>query len=570
MTSKSWLANCLASSYPMPEDAPVTTASGRWLSVAMARASPRRARRNRIPSEPRLRTLLGRAVRELGGVGGRMDRPHRGQQPRRPRRVHVADHEPGGHPLRDAVRAHEQLAGGVAQPAAPRRLLKLAVPRLLLKARERRTQRARDLVLGDQAADLVGRHAREHEVLRAPALRKLAPRQTGGDERAAEARAKGAGQHGIGAERAMVVVGGVVGAELARQVGLCRAHGLTPTRLRQAREGKGDAMLEGKVVAVTGASAGIGRATVREFAERGAHVGLIARGEERLENAAAEVRKAGVKACVAPADVSDAEAVERAAQRIEDELGRIDIWVNVAMTAVLAEVADTSAEEFKRVTEVTYLGSVHGVQTALRRMLPRDEGVIVQVGSALSRRGIPLQATYCGSKHAIKGFLDSLRAELIHHRSNVKVALVQLPGLNTPQFNWVRTRLHKHPQPVAPIYQPEVAARAIVYAAEHPRRELWVGGSTVYTILGEKFVSTAMDIYLGRTNEQGQEADIPIDPSERTDTLFSPPPGAPGAHGIFDDKAHPRSPQWWLNPHRRHVAAGAVAVAAAVAAAARR
>src|SRR3954449_1149844 len=308
--------------------------------------------------------------------------------------------------------------------------------------------------------------------------------------------------------------------------------------------------LEGKVVAVTGASAGIGRATVRELARRGADVGLIARGEERLQAAAREVLEAGRRACVAPADVADAEAVERAAERIEAELGPIDVWINVAMSAVLAEVPDCTAEEFKRVTEVTYLGSVHGIQAALRRFLPRDRGVIVQVGSALSRRGIPLQATYCGAKHAIKGFLDSLRAELIHRGANVQVALVQLPGLNTPQFNWVRTRLHKHPQPVAPIYQPEVAARAIVYAAEHPRRELWVGGSTLYTILGEKFVSTAMDVFLGRTNEQGQQADIPIDPAERKDNLFSPPPGDPGAHGIFDDQAHARSPQWWLNTHR--------------------
>src|SRR3954447_18599573 len=328
--------------------------------------------------------------------------------------------------------------------------------------------------------------------------------------------------------------------------------------------------LEGKVVAVTGASAGIGRATVRELARRGADVGLIARGEERLNAAAREVRDAGRRACVAPADVADAEQVEHAAAQIEAELGPIDVWINVAMTAVLAEVTDTTAEEFKRVTEVTYLGSVHGAQAALRRMVPRDRGVIVQVGSALSRRGIPLQATYCGSKHAIKGFLDSLRAELIHHRSQVKVTLVQLPGLNTPQFNWVRTRLHKHPQPVAPIYQPEVAARAIVHAAEHPRRELWVGGSTVYTILGEKFVSGAMDVFLGRTNEQGQQAPIPIPPAERKDILFAPPPGDPGAHGIFDDQAHARSPQWWLNTHRPHVAAGAVAVAAAIAAAARR
>jgi NAD(P)-dependent dehydrogenase (short-subunit alcohol dehydrogenase family) len=329
-------------------------------------------------------------------------------------------------------------------------------------------------------------------------------------------------------------------------------------------------MLKGKVVAVTGASAGVGRATVRELARQGAHVGLIARDPGRLEATAIEVRAAGARACVAPADVSDAEAVERAAERIEAELGPIDVWINVAMTAVLAEVTDTAPEEFKRVTEVTYLGSVHGAQAALRRMLPRDQGVIVQVGSALSRRGIPLQATYCASKHAIKGFADSLRAELIHDRSQVRLTMVQLPGLNTPQFGWVRTRLSRHPQPVAPVYQPEVAARAIVYAAEHPRRELWVGGSTVYTILGEKFASGVMDRYLGRTNEKAQQAEIVIDPATRDDNLFSPPPGDPGAHGIFDDTAHGRSPQWWLNTHRPLVAAGAAAAAVAAVAAARR
>jgi short-subunit dehydrogenase len=329
-------------------------------------------------------------------------------------------------------------------------------------------------------------------------------------------------------------------------------------------------MLKGKVVVVTGASAGVGRATVRELAHRGAHVGLIARGQERLEAAAAEVRAAGGRACVAPADVSDAEALERAAQQIEDALGPIDVWVNSAMTAVLAEVKDTSAEEFKRVTEVVYLGSVHGAQVALRRMLPRERGVIVQVGSALSRRGIPLQATYCASKHALKGFADSLRAELLHNDAKVQFTLVQLPGLNTPQFGWVRTRLHRHPQPVPPIYQPEVAARAIVHAAEHPRREYWVGGSTVYTILGEKFVSGLMDRYLARTNVQAQQTDIEIDPAQREENLIEPPPGDPGAHGRFDDTAHPRSPQWWLNTHRSLVVAAAAAGAAAAVAAARR
>jgi short-subunit dehydrogenase len=328
--------------------------------------------------------------------------------------------------------------------------------------------------------------------------------------------------------------------------------------------------LEGKTVAITGASAGIGRAAVREFARRGADVGLIARGEQRLRAAAAEVEEQGRRACVAPADVADAEQVERAAERIEAALGPIDVWVNVAMTAVLADVKDTRAEEFLRVTQVTYLGSVHGTQAALRRMLPRDRGVIVQVGSALSRRGIPLQATYCGAKHAIKGFLDSLRAELLHDGSSVKVSLVQLPGLNTPQFDWVRTRLRRQPQPVPPIYQPEVAARAIAWAAEHPRREIWVGLPTVYTIVGEKLVSGLMDRYLARTNIKAQQVpDQPIDPARRDDNLMAPPPGDPGAHGEFDGKAHRHSPQLWLTTHKRVLAGGAAAGVAAVVAAKR-
>jgi short-subunit dehydrogenase len=304
---------------------------------------------------------------------------------------------------------------------------------------------------------------------------------------------------------------------------------------------------------------------VREMAARGADVGLIARGEDRLRAAASEVERVGRRACIAPADVADAGAVEAAAARIEAELGPIDVWVNVAMTAVLAELWECTPEEFLRVTQVTYLGSVHGIQAALRRFRPRDRGVIVQVGSALSRRGIPLQSTYCGSKHAMKGVLDSLRAELLHEGSGVKVTLVQLPGVNTPQFDWVRTRLHRHPQPVPPIYQPEVAARAIAWAAEHPRRELWVGLPTVYTILGERVASGLMDRYLARTNIGAQEAPQPIDPAERPDNLFSPPPGDPGAHGSFDDKAHARSPQLWLTTHKR-VLAGAAAATGAVAA----
>src|SRR3954451_19643696 len=315
--------------------------------------------------------------------------------------------------------------------------------------------------------------------------------------------------------------------------------------------------LDGKVVAITGASAGIGRATVREFAALGAGVGLIARGEERLAAAAREVERAGRRACVAPADVADAAAVEAAAARIEAALGPIDIWVNVAMAAVLAELWDCTPEEFLRVTQVTYLGSVHGMQAALRRFRPRNRGVIVQVGSALSRRGIPLQSTYCGSKHALKGVLDSLRAELLHEGSNVRVSLVQLPGVNTPQFDWVRTRLHRHPQPVPPIYQPEVAARAIVYAAQHPRREMWVGLPTVYTILGERVVSGLMDRYLAKTNIGAQEAKEPIDPAERPDNLFAPPPGDPGSHGAFDEKAKTSSRQLSLTTHQRPLVAGA-------------
>jgi NAD(P)-dependent dehydrogenase (short-subunit alcohol dehydrogenase family) len=323
--------------------------------------------------------------------------------------------------------------------------------------------------------------------------------------------------------------------------------------------------LEGKVVAVTGASAGIGRAAVREFAAQGADVGLIARGEERLNAAAREVEQAGRRACVAPADVADAQAVEAAAARIEQELGPIDVWVNVAMAAVLAELWDCTPEEFLRVTEVTYLGSVHGMQAALKRFRPRNHGVIVQVGSALSRRGIPLQSTYCGSKHAVKGVLDSLRAELLHEGSAIQVAHVQLPGVNTPQFDWVRTRLHRHPQPVPPVYQPEVAARAIAFAAQHPRRELWVGLPTVYTILGERFVSGLMDRYLARTNIGAQEAKQPIDPAERPDNLFAPPPGDPGAHGAFDDKAKPSSRQLWLAMHKGPLIGAAIAAAGALA-----
>src|SRR3954452_6751349 len=328
-----------------------------------------------------------------------------------------------------------------------------------------------------------------------------------------------------------------------------------------------------KVAVVSGASAGIGRATARELGHRGYAVGLLARGEAGLRAAQREIEQAGGRALVVPVDVSDADAVEAAADRIERELGEIDVWVNVAMAAVLGEVRHTSAEEFRRVTEVTYLGSVHGVQAALRRMLPRDRGKIVQVGSALGRRGIPLQATYCGAKHALQGFVESLRAELIHEGSNVEVTMVQLPGLNTTQFSWVRLRppVDHEPQPVAPIYQPEIAARALVWAAENKRRELWVGWPTTLPIVGNWFAPRIQDWYLAKTGYKGQQTDKAASP-DRRDYLFDPLDADEdhGSHGSFDDQAKSRSAQLWLSMHRRSLALAAAAAVGAGVAAARR
>src|SRR4051794_15294171 len=296
-----------------------------------------------------------------------------------------------------------------------------------------------------------------------------------------------------------------------------------------------------KVAVVSGASAGIGRATARELGRRGYAVGLMARGEAGLRAAQREIEQGGGRALAVPVDVTDADAVEAAAARVEAELGEIDVWVNVAMAAVLGEVRSTSADEFRRVTEVTYLGSVHGTQAALRRMLPRDRGKIVQVGSALARRGIPLQATYCAAKHAVQGFVESLRAELIHQRSNVEITVVQLPGVNTTQFGWVRLRepVTHEPQPVAPIYQPEVAARAIAWAAEHKRRELWVGYPTTLTIVGNWLAPRIQDRYLARTGYDGQQTDQPVQPGRR-DYLFEALDGDAdrGSHRSFDDQAN--------------------------------
>jgi NAD(P)-dependent dehydrogenase (short-subunit alcohol dehydrogenase family) len=321
-----------------------------------------------------------------------------------------------------------------------------------------------------------------------------------------------------------------------------------------------------EIVVVTGASAGVGRATVREFARHGAWLGLIARDRGRLEAARREVEATGGRALVLSADVADDDQVEEAAESVERHLGPIDVWINNAMVSVFSPISRMTAEEFRRVTEVTYLGYVYGTLAALRRMRPRDRGVIVQVGSALAYRGIPLQAAYCGAKHAVQGFTDSLRCELLHDGSGVRVVEVHLPALNTPQFGWVKSRLPRAPQPVPPIYQPEVAARAIVWASERNRRQVWVGGSTVATILANRLMPGVLDHYLGRTNVQAQQTGEPVDP-DRPDNLFSPAPGDPGAHGIFDDQAHPRSVQLTLAEHRRALGLAGLTAAAGAAAA---
>lgn len=322
-----------------------------------------------------------------------------------------------------------------------------------------------------------------------------------------------------------------------------------------------------RVVVLTGASAGVGRATARALAREGARIALIARDPAQLEATAAEVRRLGGSALVLPLDVADAGAVDEAASRVEAELGPIDLWINDAMATVFAFVKDITADEYRRVTETTYLGTVNGTLSALRRMLPRDHGTIVQVGSALAYRGIPLQSAYCGAKHAIKGFTESLRAELLHDGSGVRVTLVHLPGLNTTQFGFVRTRLPRAPRPVAPVYQPEIAAEAIVWASHHPRRrELWVGGSTALTIAGTKLLPGLGDRYLARTAVDGQQTDEPAGEERlRTDYLFSPVPGDRGAHGPFDDEATSHSPQLWLTRHRAALWAGAAGLAAGAA-----
>lgn len=326
-----------------------------------------------------------------------------------------------------------------------------------------------------------------------------------------------------------------------------------------------DAVSLPPVAVVTGASAGAGRATVRALARRGVSVALLARGTEGLEAAAKEVAAEGARALPLSVDVADAAAVEAAATHVERELGPIGLWVNNAMTAVFAPVHETDAEEIRRVTEVTYLGTVHGTMAALRRMRPRRQGTIVHVGSALAFRGIPLQAAYCAAKHAVTGFTDSLRAELLHEGSPIRVTEVHLPALNTPQFGWVRSRLTNRARPVPPIYQPEVAARAVLWAATHRRRHVHVGLSTVLTVWASRLAPGLIDRYLGRTGFDAQQTEAKEDPG-RPDNLMAPVEGDRGAHGDFDLRAHPRSAQLWTTTHRPQVAGVLLALAAAVAA----
>ena len=316
-----------------------------------------------------------------------------------------------------------------------------------------------------------------------------------------------------------------------------------------------------ETVVITGASAGVGRAAAREFAKHGASIALLARGEAGLNAAREEVVSLGGQALIVPVDLADHKQVEAAAAEVERSLGTIDIWINNAMVSVFSPFREMTAEEFRRVTEVTYLGVVYGTMAALRYMVPRNRGTIVQVGSALAYRSIPLQSAYCGAKHAVRGFTDSLRSELLHDTLNVHLTMVQLPALNTPQFEWVKSRLTRKPQPVPPIFEPEVAARGIYWAAHHRRRELDIGFSSVKAIVGNKVFPGYLDRYLGRHGYDAQQTNEPADPN-RPNNLWKPLPQDFGAHGRFDAQARSESVQLWTTTHRAWFA-GAIGIALA-------
>ncbi|MBW4025819.1 MAG: SDR family oxidoreductase [Acidobacteria bacterium] len=313
---------------------------------------------------------------------------------------------------------------------------------------------------------------------------------------------------------------------------------------------------------VTGASGGLGRAIAHAFASKGCRIGLIARNPEALEATKREVEHLGGQALVLPLDVTDAQAIDDAATKLEETFGPIDVWVNDAMTSVFSPVKEMKAEEYKRVTEVCYLGYVYGTMSALRRMQPRDRGTIIQIGSALAVRSIPLQSAYCASKHAIIGFTDSLRCELHHDKSNVKLTVVQMPAMNTMQFTWVKSRLPNKPQPVPPIFEPEVAAKVVLHAAEaaYPRREYWVGTPTVEAIVGQKFIPGLLDIYLGKTGYKAQQRSTP-DSATRPNNLWEFVPGTHSARGPFDGRSCSWSPQVEANINRKWLALGAAALA---------
>ncbi|MDQ1705244.1 MAG: hypothetical protein QOF18_1610 [Frankiaceae bacterium] len=321
-------------------------------------------------------------------------------------------------------------------------------------------------------------------------------------------------------------------------------------------------MTERKVVVVSGGSAGVGRAIVREFAAHGYDVAVLARGQAGVDGAVKDVENAGGRAVGIRADAASLDEVEAAAEQVERDLGPIDVWVNVAFVGALRFFWDTDDETYRRITDATYFSQVNGTRAALARMRPRNQGVVVQVGSALAFRGIPLQSAYCGAKHAMKGFTESVITELKHERSNVKVCMVQLPGVNTPQFDWNDNAFEQHPMPVPPIFQPEVPARAVRFVAEHPRRNMWVGASTAYTILGNRVAPAFIDWYLGKTGVKGQLSDR--DGPRHGSNVREPKDDDRdvGAHGMFDDKAHARDPWSWASMHRTALAAGTGAIVA--------